>query len=372
MLHVTECLGGGVLTALEILLAEQSESGFDVALAYVSRPVTPSLQAIREAVPGVHATCWSRRTSGYSRLWKLAAGIRRAMIQGDFDVIHLHSSIAGAVGRIVALTVNPRARPVVAYSPHGYAFMRRDWTPLRRAAVLRIESALSRVSDVDVLVSGSECQIAKSKVGSKAAVVVQNGLRRSALPRDPRGTRAPGPLRVVGIGRVCYQKAPWLFAQVAAAFPSHDLEFAWVGGGAPADIARWLGGDDGVAVTGWLDRSDAMRRLAEADVVVSLSLWEGMPYALIEAQALGIPCVVSDIPGHTDIVKDGLTGFVVVDVREAASRVAELARDTQLRRRLGLQARVNAASNLTSAEQAAASLAAYRLGSGHAIEAGVH
>jgi glycosyltransferase involved in cell wall biosynthesis len=80
--------------------------------------------------------------------------------------------------------------------------------------------------------------------------------------------------------------------------------------------------------------------LACADVFVLCSLWEGLPRALVEAMKTGRACVCYATDGVTDILEDGVNGFVVPqgNISALARRVLELLKDGELRRRLGSKA----------------------------------
>ena len=82
--------------------------------------------------------------------------------------------------------------------------------------------------------------------------------------------------------------------------------------------------------------------MADADLFLSTSDFEGLPNALIEAQGLGLPAVATRCPfGPDEIVDDGVTGLLVPvgDAEALAGAVAELARDPERRRRMGEAAR---------------------------------
>ena len=72
------------------------------------------------------------------------------------------------------------------------------------------------------------------------------------------------------------------------------------------------------------------------------SLWEGMPLALIEAQASGLPAVVSDVVGNRDVVINGETGFVCKSDEELLQKTRLLIEDADLRRHMGRAARAMA------------------------------
>lgn len=121
-----------------------------------------------------------------------------------------------------------------------------------------------------------------------------------------------------------------------------DLRLVVLGGG---DKSIW---EKYVKNLGCANTVDFMGRVSDPDhyyskaaIFVLPSRVEGMSNALLEAQSWGIPCVVSDIPGNTAIVEDGVNGLVVPvdDSNELASAVIKLYRDTVLRKKIGIIAR---------------------------------
>jgi glycosyltransferase involved in cell wall biosynthesis len=139
-----------------------------------------------------------------------------------------------------------------------------------------------------------------------------------------------GVVNVLNASRACYQKAPWRFQQVAQHCEALPAVFTWVGDGAcrPSEAAN-------LSVTGWLGRSEVAKHMARADVFLMPSLWEGMPLALIEAQAAGLPAVVSNVVGCRDVVQHGVTGFICDTDEELCTRTQQLIQDPELRQRMG-------------------------------------
>jgi len=86
-------------------------------------------------------------------------------------------------------------------------------------------------------------------------------------------------------------------------------------------------------------QSDPVQWLAAADVFVLPSLSEGLPGALVEAMATGLPCIATDIPGNRDLVVDGETGLLISpgDVAGLASAIQRLLGDRRLAARLTSQ-----------------------------------
>ncbi len=100
--------------------------------------------------------------------------------------------------------------------------------------------------------------------------------------------------------------------------------------------------------------------LAAADVFAFPSRFEGMPNAVLEAMASGLPVVASDIPAHRAFVHDGETGFLTRTPEEFADRIASLLADPSLHERIGGRAREYVRSEFTFARVGLRHLELYR------------
>lgn len=98
---------------------------------------------------------------------------------------------------------------------------------------------------------------------------------------------------------------------------------------------------DSVTFVPYIPREQLADRLNSIDILVHLALEEGFCNAVIEAQAMQIPCVVSDSGGLPENVADGVTGFVVPrrNPRAAAEKIILLAKDSDLRFQMGQEGR---------------------------------
>jgi glycosyltransferase involved in cell wall biosynthesis len=82
--------------------------------------------------------------------------------------------------------------------------------------------------------------------------------------------------------------------------------------------------------------------LSEASLYVQTSRWEGMPLSVLQALAAGVPCVVTDVVGNRDAVRQGITGFVVDGVDAMLVSARRLLQDDELRHRMSHAARLDA------------------------------
>ena len=345
IIHITEALGGGVAHSLSQLAKAQSADGHQVIVVHSVRSDTPV-----DLLAGLYPSPIERRLLPMVTAIKPVADLRAlgqiyALLKTENpDVIHLHSSKAGALGRLAALLQGKRDR--VFYSPRGFAFLREDVSPAKQKLFLSLERFASKLGGTVIGCSGTEAELARTEVGHARTCLVENSVDLSAVPVACGLNN--GRVRVVTSGRICYQKAPWRFRDIATACADLPADFVWLGDG---DLRADLMVDDALPkymeIAGWQARAEVYSALAMADVFVLPSLWEGMPLALIEAQAAGLPAVVSNVVGNRDVVIDGETGFVCDSDRELIAKIRLLIEDVNLRLKMGLAARAMAAERFS-------------------------
>lgn len=257
------------------------------------------------------------------------------------DIVHAHSSKAGMVARLAARRAG---RIPVVYTPHAFAFLSDHSL---RSLYLVCERWAARWTDRLIAVSREEHELAcASRHGlalPRACVqLIPNGIASGDLP-PPRSSTPP----VVGfVGRLCRQKGPDFFLTVAsrlhAAYP--DAQFRMVGEGpwlpwVERQIER-LGLGHCLTLRTARDDVAVGAELAELDLLVMPSRWEGLPYTLLEAMAAGVPVVAMAAGGIADVVEDGVSGMLspVGDLDGLTLRMQLLLTDTALAQRLRIGA----------------------------------
>ncbi len=331
ILHIVESFAAGCLTALSTL-CHAVRPGFRHSVAYAPREETPVdfASLFPNDVDFHHVAMGVGVVSGVQACRTLHALIRR--IQPD--VVHCHSSKAGVYGRIVARGCGVPS----VYTPHGYAFLRTDISVPVRAVFRGVEWVAARTGQAIAACGAEEYILSGQLAGSGRTVVfVRNAVDLPALdamtagaPGRPDGTRV-----LAGTcGRAVAQRAPELFADIASRL-GDSVDWTWIGAtaGPPACLPPT------VHRTGWLERAAALGRMAELDIYVQTSRWEGLSYSILEAMALGKPVVATRIPSNEVVIEDGVTGLLGRDAGELADHVRRLAADADLRRRMGQAAR---------------------------------
>ena len=299
LLFVTEAFGGGVFEYC-LLLCNELADHFDVFLAYGVRPQTP--EGFREMFdPRIHLIPVENFVRSIRPGDDIKAGkeLLRIYNQVQPDLVHLHSSKAGAIGRIAfAFKKTP-----LFYTPHGYSFLMTNAGKLHRQVYFAIEYALAKSRCRTVCCSAGEYREALRLTRHACQINNAVNLRDidAFLQENPP---ARHPFTVCIVGRICVQKNPALANRIASLLP--DTRFVWVGDG---ELRSQLTAPN-LEVTGWVKREQALRTLEQADVLLLPSLWEGLPLTLLEAMYCEVLCVVSDVVGNHDVIHSGVNGFV--------------------------------------------------------------
>jgi glycosyltransferase involved in cell wall biosynthesis len=263
-------------------------------------------------------------------------------------LIHSHGKGAGVYGRAVARLVGVPA----IHTLHGIHFER--YAPPARAAYLALERRLSSWTARVVNVSRAQERegLALGLFDARRSRVIPNGVdvARLALAALARGEaraalRLPADAIVVGsVARFDEVKRLDLLIDAIARVPGLTLVLVGDGGARPrlAALAAERGVEPRVVFAGELE--GAARLLPAFDVFASAARKEGMPIAVLEAMALGLPVVASDIPAHREVLGPGSAGLVAGTVEAFAAALARLARDGPARAALGAENRTRARS----------------------------
>ncbi len=324
IVHIAGALMGGPLSAITEWTRLQVKAGHRVSLIY--SPLRDPVESFRAALPAEVALYALEMRRDIHPIADFRATLAMAKLLHSLrpDIVHLHSSKAGALGRIAAWLAHAPS----IYSPHGLAYLRTDVGILTRAFYFTLEWLLGLVGTVTVACSPSELEAMHGIPGGKT--VIPNGVDLAALRPTTEITARTG-LRIVLCGRITAQKNPQLACAIARASPP-DWHWAWLGDGDMRDDVERAGC---IEVLGWMPRSEALARLSASDVMVTTSSWEGMPIAVIEAMALGLPVVATDAVGNRDLIRSGENGFIATDVPGFLRALNCLAQSPELRHGMG-------------------------------------
>ena len=248
--------------------------------------------------------------------------VSKSVREGHYDLIHCHSPIGGALCRVASRKVRRDGTKVI-YTAHGFHFY--DGAPLRNWLVYYpVERFLSRWTDVLVTINKEDYRRAKEHFHAGRTVYVPGvGVdterfrpRRSGRERvrAELGVPLDGKL-LISVGELSARKNHAVVVQALQTLPD-DYWYAIVGKGELAEELLALDRTGRLRLLGY--REDVRELLWASDLFVFPSLQEGLPVALMEAMAAGLPCVASDIRGNTDLLGRG------VDPRDARAWTAAI------------------------------------------------
>ena len=299
-LHVAEPFGGGLMQMVIAIAEGGAARGDDVMIAYGIRPETPTRprDLVDERVE-LRALSWTRRTPDAHA--RAGLELRRLLREWQPDVVHLHSSFSGVVGTIVIGDELP-----TVFSPNAFASAVPEAGAVRRAAYRAAERVVCRRVTLVGAVSHSEAELAR-RMGARRVVRVPNGIPELDASRLAERPGAPPPSterpRIVATGRTVPQRQPEATARIlAAAREFADVEWLGGGGGSRGVAGHRAIVEAGVPVSGWLPREELLERLRSATVYLHWTAWEGLSFSVLEALALDLVVVASDIAPNREVL----------------------------------------------------------------------
>jgi glycosyltransferase involved in cell wall biosynthesis len=361
VLQLLEPPDGGVAEHVLQLARGLAAGGWEVELAGAQDSVLRQALADRglpfHVLPFVHG--YRKPTSDVRVLARLVPLLRR----GHYDLVHCHSSKAGASGRVATGVCGVPA----VYTAHGFAF--KAGHPLLREALRLVERGLAPQARRIVCVSEDERRLAVASGlgGPERLRVIRNGCR-ACEPVTPDAAlaalRAGGPL-AAAVTVLRPEKGVDVFIDavplILECMPQARL--AVVGSGpeeaALRERARGLEGEPRFRFLAY--EPPVARHLRAIDVFVLASLREGLPISVLEAMACGVPQVATAVGGTPEAVT-AETGLLVPpsDPAAVAEATVSLLRDPELRRRMAEASRRRHAERFTVERMVAETEALYR------------
>ena len=311
---VCEAFGGGVFAYVSQLCNDMCDT-FEVYLAYAIRPQTP--KNYKDALDKrVHLI----EVKNFGHLKNPLANIRLVKelrdIERDIkpDVIHLHSSIAGGIGRIA---YNGRNNALV-YTPHGYAFVLMGRNGSLKIWMYKVmEKILGNRNCITLTCCESEDEVAKTLTHRTAYIETGVNIEDLSTQLDSISPMKNDKFTVYTLGRTCVQKQPELFNEIANLVP--EARFVWIGGG---ELDHLLTASN-LELTGWKPRHEALAMGKGADVFILCSLGEEIARSLIENMYMGKLILVSNVMGNKSVIQNGRNGFICNTAQDYATRIKE-------------------------------------------------
>ncbi|MDQ7058475.1 MAG: glycosyltransferase [Ghiorsea sp.] len=332
ILHlITRMDGGGSAVNTLLTSQEQAKAGHKVSLVFgASEESDMSLIEQEKVYAGIklfeelggHVVILTSLKRELGMHDKQAIKDIRALGLDDFDVVHTHTSKAGALGRFAARNCQTK----VVHTPHGHIF-HGYFGRLKTKLFLKVERYLAKKTDILIALTQAERDDHLVLNVGKAEQwrVVPSGVDVDSIHEymwEHPVSHERKSWDVVSVGRLVpikgMERLIKAWAIVVKTYP--DAKLALVGDGeekrALEQLASSLNLIAHIEFLGW---SDPLPQLAKAKVFALLSHNEGMGRVVVEAMAAGLPCVVSDVCGLKELVDDSVGKVVDADDVQAVA-----------------------------------------------------
>ena len=332
--HIIEPMEHGVFIWVVDMANRLVEEGYRVSVLHSIREHTPKnwRDMFDERVELIHV----QMTRSIDPVMDIKAllGLVKNLKHLSPDIIHTHSSKGGFLARVAGFLLRKNKR--LLYTSHAihYPLIQE---PIKRKLYKYFEHIGYWLGGTIVACGKEEYEIIRKDItngSGKRLIRISNGIDTAQLtPKDYSIKNEK--IKIGVVGRISLQKAPWVFAEIAGKINKtrDDVEFIWIGGGEDDDVKMLS--EAGVIITGMLDRGDALKLIPSLDIYFQTSAYEGLSLALLEAQASGIPAVVTKIPGNDEVVQHGETGYVGEDEEKLTAFLISLVDSEADRQKMG-------------------------------------
>lgn len=277
--------------------------------------------------------------------------LKKIIDEGHYDIIHCHTPVGAALTRLAASDARKRGSKVF-YTAHGFHFYK--GAPLANWLLYYpVERCLARKTDVLITINREDYERAKTFKAGRVEYVPGVGLdvRKFQEPRTSRAEKrkelgiGSDDFMLLSVGELIPRKNHAIVLDALGELKKRNqlngISYLLCGEG-PLESelkqhAETLGIAEYVHFLGY--RSDISDICHCSDLFVFMSLQEGLPVALMEAMASGLPAICSDIRGNHDLIEHGKSGELLEQKPKAvAEAIEKLRADASLRERYAQEA----------------------------------
>ncbi|MBP2623958.1 glycosyltransferase family 4 protein [Streptococcus oricebi] len=270
--------------------------------------------------------------------------VKDLMKKEGYSLLHCHSPIGGIIGRLAA---RENKIPTVIYTAHGFHFFK-GASKLNWLIYYPIEKLFSRLTDILLTINEEDYQLASKKMKAKKILrlngvgIDKERIRSRLASRSDLRARwnlSAQDILLLSVGELNDNKNQLTIIKALEKLNNPRLKYFIVGKGeGQTPLESYIKERpiaDQVKLLGYCPNIEDIYPLA--DLFCFPSKREGMPVSLIEAMALGLPCLVSAIRGNNELIIDGEGGYLHAydDVEAFAASIDKLTKNPELRKKMG-------------------------------------
>lgn len=248
--------------------------------------------------------------------------LKKLMEKEKFDLVHCHTPVGGVLARLVAKNHRKIGTKVI-YTAHGFHFFK-GASLINWLVYYPIEKWLSRYTDLLITINHEDFERAKTFNAKKIEYIPGVGVdiekfscktisasKKEKLSKEFEIKK--GDVVLLSVGELSSRKNQRVIIEAVSKLKQNNIKYLIVGEGALKEeylsLIHKYQLEKQVVLTGY--RNDINDICALADVFVFPSLQEGLPVALMEAMACGLPVICSDIRGNVDLIENDVDGKIV-------------------------------------------------------------
>lgn len=303
VLHAAETIKGGVATVVNSLIEDQIKRK-DITNVMCLVPADQEVNLIK--IDKLTTYLFERNGRNILCMISFFICFFKIIIREKPDVIHLHSSFAGLLGRLTIFLSGRLHKTKVIYCPHAFSFLMNTSSSKKRIYILA-EKFLEFLTDRIICVSQSEYDSAiENKFNTEKLVLIKNGVKVKNIFNN-RDLNNKSNYKILFVGRFDYQKGIDILADAISKLkdinPEITYEFNLIGEAVndAHEITFVESSNIKVNKLGWLTPNELEIQYLNHDAIVIPSRWEGFAMVPLESMSYGLPIISSDIAAFKEL-----------------------------------------------------------------------
>lgn len=259
--------------------------------------------------------------------------LRRIVKEENPDIVHLHSSKAGVIGRLACKGLGCK----VVFTVHGWSFT--DGIPSKKKIIYKfIERRMEPLTDKFICVSKYDYKIGiRDKVlkNPEKACVIYNGIDYQS--DNKKKNQFSYPIKYIMTARFSKQKDQASLIKAFKLVQNNNCKLIFVGEGPTMneskELVRKYNLENSVKFVGFQKNVNAY--LNDSDVFVLSTHYEGLPISIIEALSHGMPVIATNVGGNSELVNNKKNGFLVNNINELKDAIDYFAKSPSMISKMG-------------------------------------
>ncbi|MGP7818738.1 glycosyltransferase [Niallia sp. 01092] len=258
------------------------------------------------------------------KLLKALRNINYTVKENNINIIHAHSTFAGLLAYLFK-KIYRTSNIKFIYTPHAY-FSQKKLNRLQSYIIKTIERRFLKIQNLVIHVSQEEEKhaLVNKLVNKTNSTIIYNGIPKGEIKKQNQDT-----INIINLARIDQQKNLFEFVEVANRVlekTEKDVRFIIAGDGKLKSLIETrinqLRLEKKVILTGFIKNKEEL--FNKADIYFSTSLYEGLPYSVIEAMSYELPLVLSDVIGHNELIDKNGFLYSIGNIEQASECLLKL------------------------------------------------